>query len=73
MHGDVPCISYSGRRSIGRSNRKEVLMCFEFEQEYLRQRAEEARREAEKARERAAPKPAPEKDKDVKQPDPVPA
>ena len=48
-------------------------MCFEFEQEYLRQRAEEARREAEKARERAAPKPAPERDKDVKQPDPVPA
>ena len=48
-------------------------MCFEFEQEYLRQRAEEARREAEKARERAAPKPAPEKDNVVKQPDPVPA
>lgn len=57
---------------MGRSNRKEVPMCYEFEQEYLRQRAEEARREAEKSRE-AAPKPAPERDKDVKQPDPVPA
>jgi len=48
-------------------------MCFEFEQEYLRQRAEEARREAERSKERLAPKPAPERDKDVKQPDPVPA
>ena len=48
-------------------------MCFEFEREYLRQRAEEARREAEKARERNAPKPEPERGKDVKQPDPVPA
>ena len=45
-------------------------MCFEFEQEYLRQRAEEARREMEQAKERTAPKPAPEKD--VKQPEPVP-
>jgi hypothetical protein len=58
---------------MARSNRKEALMCFEFEQEYLRQRAEEARREMEKARERTAPRPAPERDKDVKQPDPVPA
>jgi hypothetical protein len=57
---------------MGRSNRKEVPMCYEFEQEYLRQRAEQARREAEKSRE-TAPKPAPERDKDVKQPDPVPA
>jgi hypothetical protein len=58
---------------MDRSNRKEVPMCFEFEQEYLRQRAEEARREADKSKERLAPKPAPERDKDVKQPDPVPA
>ena len=48
-------------------------MCYEFEQEYLRQRAEEARREAEKSRAPLAPKPAPERDKEVKQPDPVPA
>jgi hypothetical protein len=49
-------------------------MCYEFEQEYLRQRAEEARRALEDERKRREEKPAaPERDrKPAEQPDPVP-
>ncbi|MGQ0655101.1 MAG: hypothetical protein ACT4P4_23025 [Betaproteobacteria bacterium] len=53
-------------------------MCYEFEQEYMRQRAEEARRTLEEERRRREERPAPAKpdktrDKTpVSQPDPVP-
>jgi hypothetical protein len=38
--------------------RKEAAMCYEYEWEYLRQRAEEARKAIEKDAERSKPKPA---------------
>jgi hypothetical protein len=50
-------------------------MCYEFEREYLRQRAEEARRAMEKERKRSEQSPAPakpERDKAPAQPDAVP-
>jgi hypothetical protein len=50
-------------------------MCYEFEQEYLRQRAEEARRAMEAERKRRSERPAPakpERDNAPVQPDAVP-
>ena len=48
-------------------------MCYEFEQEYLRQRAEEARKVLEDERRRKEQQPAkPERDKAPGQPNPVP-
>jgi hypothetical protein len=38
--------------------RKEAAMCYKWEEEYLLQRAEEARKQIEKDAERARPKPA---------------
>jgi hypothetical protein len=52
----------------------EDSMCYEFEREYHRQRAEEARRELEKSRQREQPKPAaPAQPPGVKEGEPVPA
>ena len=49
-------------------------MCYEFEYEYLRQRAEEARRAARKAEERDKQKPEPAlPDTGAKEGEPVPA
>jgi hypothetical protein len=47
-------------------------MCYEFEWEYLRQRAEETRRAMEKERKRSEQSPAPARDKAPAQPDAVP-
>ena len=48
-------------------------MCYEFEQEYLRQRAEEARRALEDERKRTQQQPAkPAPERAPQQPDPVP-
>jgi len=57
------------------SYRKEATMCFEFEYEVLRRRAEEAREQARKAEERSRqPEPgAPAAPEPVKERDPVPA
>lgn len=52
----------------------EDSMCYEFEREYHRQRAEEARKELEKSRQREQPKPAaPAQQPGVKEGEPVPA
>lgn len=48
-------------------------MCYEFERDYLRQRAEEARRALEEERRRREPQPVkPAGDKAPTQPEPVP-
>jgi hypothetical protein len=58
---------------------KELAMCYAYEQEYWLRRAEEIRKEMQKAEERLKQKPAPAPakpaapDSGVEQPDPVPA
>ena len=48
-------------------------MCYEFEQQYLRQRAEEARKALEDERRRKEQQPVkPERDRTPAHPDPVP-